>query len=85
MLIFIFTTLTFMYLDFILCFMGIPWAFSQPHTKKNPTRAPGVLLHYKHTWSPQLLNFNACCNYCLHFALMGDGVKECSDTKRSTS
>lgn len=46
-----------------------------PATHKNPTRAPGVLLHYKHTRSLQLLNFNACCNYCLHFALM-PGVME---------
>lgn len=31
MLIFIFTTLTFIYLDFILCFMWLAFAFSQTH------------------------------------------------------
>lgn len=32
MLIFIFTTLTFIYLDFILCFMWLAFAFSQTHS-----------------------------------------------------
>lgn len=74
MLIFIFTTLTFMYLGFILCFMGFPGPLPS-HTHKTPPRAPGVWLCYKHTRSLQLANFNACSNYCLHFALV-PGVME---------